>query len=87
MKVVKIDRSFVSNITENPDMRAIVRAIIDLSKSLGIEVVAEGVECGKQRDCLTDDGCHLAQGYLFGTAITAEEMPLLLDDGVLKRHQ
>ncbi len=66
---LKIDRSFVSEITEKRDTAAIVEAIISLARSLYIEVVAEGVETAAQRDFLLARGCPLMQGYLFHPAL------------------
>lgn len=76
--VVKIDRSFVDRITTDPEIHAIVCAVIDLAKSLQIEVVAEGIETREQRDLLVKDGCQLGQGYLFGRAVHADEVSFLL---------
>jgi diguanylate cyclase (GGDEF)-like protein/PAS domain S-box-containing protein len=64
--VVKIDRSFVSGVGSNPRDEAIVRAVISLGSSLGMSLVAEGVEDGSQADALHAVGCQYAQGYLFG---------------------
>ena len=65
---LKIDRSFVAGL--DPGMQgescAVVRAIIALADSLGIETIAEGVETDAQRDCLRALQCRYAQGYLFG---------------------
>jgi len=61
---VKIDQSFVSGLPTNPDDRAIVAAVVELSTLLGIEVVAEGVETTEQRDALLELGCRRAQGFL-----------------------
>jgi diguanylate cyclase (GGDEF)-like protein len=61
---VKIDRSFVRDIEDDPDDRVIVQAIVGLAHSLGIRVVAEGVETEGQRGFLRGIGCELIQGYL-----------------------
>lgn len=77
--VVKIDRSFIDKITTDGEVRAIVRAVIDLATSLNIEVVAEGVETEGQRQLLVQQRCGIGQGYLFGRAIEADEVPYLLE--------
>jgi EAL domain-containing protein (putative c-di-GMP-specific phosphodiesterase class I) len=60
---VKIDRSFVAAMHESTEDRAVVRAIIDLSRALRLEVVAEGIEDAAQLRGLLRMGCHLGQGY------------------------
>jgi diguanylate cyclase (GGDEF)-like protein len=84
VSVVKIDRSFIAKLTEDPEIRAIVSAVIDLSRCLNIEVVAEGVETEAHRRVLIQDGCPIGQGYLFGRAVDADQVPYLL--GGLVRH-
>ncbi|MGX7895917.1 sensor domain-containing protein [Tsuneonella sp. HG222] len=76
--VVKIDRSFIEKVIFDPEVRAIVCAIINLAKSLKIEVVAEGVETQDQRRYLLKQGCEMGQGYLFGRAVQAADLPSLL---------
>ncbi|WP_332810583.1 EAL domain-containing protein [Sphingomonas sp.] len=76
--VVKIDHSFISKMIEEPEIGAIVSAVIDLARSLGIDVVGEGVETEQQRDVLASKGCSFGQGYLFGRAAEADEVQLLL---------
>jgi diguanylate cyclase (GGDEF)-like protein/PAS domain S-box-containing protein len=63
---LKIDQSFVRDITDDPGNAAIVRAILAMSRSLGLEVVAEGVETEAQRAYLGEHGCQVFQGYLYG---------------------
>jgi diguanylate cyclase (GGDEF)-like protein/PAS domain S-box-containing protein len=62
---VKIDQSFVRDVTEDQNDAAIVRAIMAISRSLGLEVVAEGVETPAQRAFLLENGCTIYQGFLF----------------------
>lgn len=70
---VKIDQSFVNNILTEPSDAAIARTIIALADSLGLEVIAEGVETEVQRDILTDLGCRAFQGYLFSRPLPRDE--------------
>jgi EAL domain-containing protein (putative c-di-GMP-specific phosphodiesterase class I) len=63
--VLKIDTSFVRDLMVDPSDLAIVRTIISLGRSLGLVVLAEGVEETAQRDLLVELGCHQFQGYLF----------------------
>jgi diguanylate cyclase (GGDEF)-like protein/PAS domain S-box-containing protein len=76
--VVKVDKSFVQQMTEDSEIAAIVAAVIDLANSLSISVVAEGVETPAQLDLLKVMGCRIAQGHLFGAAMQAEEIPGLM---------
>lgn len=63
---IKIDGSFVKDAVNRPDCAAVVRAVADLGKRLGVTTVAEGVETEEQLNCLRDEGCIEFQGYLFG---------------------
>jgi EAL domain-containing protein (putative c-di-GMP-specific phosphodiesterase class I) len=76
--VVKIDQSFIGKMVTDPEISAIVSAVIELAASLKIDVVAEGIETDAQRSVLVDRGCSLGQGHYFGRAIEATEVPILL---------
>jgi EAL domain-containing protein (putative c-di-GMP-specific phosphodiesterase class I) len=66
VETLKIDRSFVDDLDQSSENAAIVRAILGLGDSLGLSIIAEGVERPLQATRLQALGCHLAQGYLFG---------------------
>ncbi|WP_157219825.1 putative bifunctional diguanylate cyclase/phosphodiesterase [Flavisphingomonas formosensis] len=76
--ILKIDRSFVSNVQQDREDAAIVDAVITLGRTLGIEVVAEGVENEEQADYLLARGCGVGQGYLFGAAGSAADTERML---------
>jgi diguanylate cyclase (GGDEF)-like protein len=75
---VKIDRSFISDVLRDPDDLALTTAIIAMAHSLGITVVAEGVEKEGQYAILRERGCDLAQGYWIGHPVAAAEFEALL---------
>ncbi len=75
---LKIDRSFVSGICERPEDLAIAQAVVALGHSLGMEVVAEGVETAEQLDLLRGLGCDHAQGYYLARPMAAEESAAFL---------
>ena len=75
---LKIDLSFVHNIGIKPTDAVIVQTIIGMGNSLGMEVVAEGVENEEQRDFLERNGCHAYQGYLFSKPVPIEEFEALI---------
>ncbi|MCC2101616.1 MAG: EAL domain-containing protein, partial [Hyphomicrobiales bacterium] len=77
---IKIDQSFVRNMTQDPNDSAIVRAIITLGRSLGLEVVAEGVETQKHLQGLRDVGCEIVQGYLLGRPAPFAEVSRLFGE-------
>ena len=70
---LKIDRSFVTDILSNHQDASITRTIINLAQSLGLGVIAEGVETEAQRCFLAHAGCHAYQGHLFGKAMALTE--------------
>jgi diguanylate cyclase (GGDEF)-like protein/PAS domain S-box-containing protein len=76
--VLKIDRTFLQGVPEDPGATAVVTAIIELALALGMEAVAEGVEDEAQRAFLVQRGCPLAQGYLLGRPAAAREIERLL---------
>jgi len=76
---VKIDRSFVQGLDSDRDFAAIVRAAIDMGHSLGLKVVAEGIETEVQADRLASLACDLAQGYLFAKPMPSAELERWLE--------
>jgi diguanylate cyclase (GGDEF)-like protein len=78
VQTIKIDRSFVTGMCEDPSDATIVRSTIDLGRNLGLAIVAEGVETRETWNALRGLGCSLAQGYLIGRAMPADELALLL---------
>jgi EAL domain-containing protein (putative c-di-GMP-specific phosphodiesterase class I) len=88
--ILKIDRSFVSGLHPGNTRSKLVRAVLELARALGLEVIAEGVETEGQRDLLLDLGCERAQGYLFGRsmgptllAATLRRVPNIADGRIL----
>jgi EAL domain-containing protein (putative c-di-GMP-specific phosphodiesterase class I) len=79
---LKVDQSFVRDVLLDSEGESIVRAIIDLGRSLSLQTLAEGVERQEQADHLLAAGCRLAQGYLFARPLPAREFRAFLDASV-----
>lgn len=75
LNTLKIDQSFVRDIGSDPDGEAIVKAIIVMAQSLGLKVLAEGVETADQLSYLMKHGCYLIQGYYFSRPLPADDLP------------
>lgn len=75
---LKIDQSFVQNLEQSKEDRAIARTIIELGRGLGLKVLAEGVESEAQKEFIYASGCELMQGYLFSKPLPATEFETLL---------
>jgi EAL domain-containing protein (putative c-di-GMP-specific phosphodiesterase class I) len=76
---LKIDKSFVSELADNPDDQAIAMAVISLGHKLNLRVIAEGVETEQQRDFLRANECDEMQGYLFSKPVAAEAIVDMLE--------
>lgn len=79
---VKIDMSFVKDIDVNENSRAIVKAIVTLADTAGLNVVAEGIETGEQAEILCNLGCREGQGYFFSKPLPPEECELMFSKSV-----
>lgn len=76
---IKIDRSFVTGLPHRRESKAVIRAVVSMSRSLGISVTAEGVETTEQLKALRQLGCNDAQGYLFSRPVPAAEVAALIN--------
>ena len=82
--LVKLDRSFVAGVASDPSKLSIISALIWLTQSLNMTVVAEGVEDPADADALVRSDCPLAQGYLFSRPVAPVDFEQLLEDGVIQ---
>lgn len=80
LDVLKIDRSFVSGVVEDPIDKAVIQSVIQLAKALKLQLVSEGVESEAQRDVLLSLGCSIMQGYYYSPPVTADNMTNLLNN-------
>ena len=76
--VVRIDAAFIAGMLDRPGRLAIVRAVVDLAKELGISTIAEGVRTAAESERLGELGCDLAQGPWYSRALTGSEAETLL---------
>jgi len=80
LNALKIDRSFIQDVPDDPDDTAITKAIIAMAHGLNLRVIAEGVETERQLAYLRKQGCDEIQGFLFGKPLPAENFTRLLED-------
>jgi diguanylate cyclase (GGDEF)-like protein/PAS domain S-box-containing protein len=85
LNILKIDKSFVSELTTDPCERAIANAVATLGRDLNLSVVAEGVETKEQLDCLRSLHCQEIQGYYFSKALSASDASKLLVNSLLRK--
>jgi diguanylate cyclase (GGDEF)-like protein/PAS domain S-box-containing protein len=78
VQVLKMDRAFVAHIEHDPRTAALVGSVVELGRTLGMDVVAEGVETAGQLAALRGLGCRYLQGYLLGRPVPAADLPALL---------
>jgi EAL domain-containing protein (putative c-di-GMP-specific phosphodiesterase class I) len=76
--VLKIDKAFIHGLGRNPSDAEIVRLILALAQTLGLETVAEGVETAEHMVELKKMGCYLAQGFVFSSPVSADEAEEML---------
>ncbi len=81
--ILKIDRSFIRGMSDNPEGRILVQAILDLARALHLDTVAEGIEMPEQRTELLTSGCASGQGFFFEEPVVPERIAGLLDGGEL----
>ena len=82
VEILKIDRTFIAGLGQDPEAEAITEAVINLARCLDMEVIAEGVENAAQEAFLAQHGCHAAQGFLYSHPMPAEDVPYALIRGL-----
>jgi EAL domain-containing protein (putative c-di-GMP-specific phosphodiesterase class I) len=80
ISILKIDKSFIDGLGHSQQQYALVEGIARIADTLGVQVIAEGIENAVQRDLLAAMGCPLGQGYLFARPLTADQAGLLVQD-------
>lgn len=83
---IKIDKSFVDGLPDDEDDVAIARTIIGLAKSMGMSIIAEGVETKEQKTFLSKNGCTLVQGYFYSKPMNMQQMEEFLKGSMGKKH-
>ncbi len=84
---IKIDASFVRDVTHDPSDAEIVRTILAMSRTLGFDTIAEGVETPEQHRFLADNGCQKFQGFLFARPMPAEKFSALLNRPLVPQNK
>jgi EAL domain-containing protein (putative c-di-GMP-specific phosphodiesterase class I) len=85
--MLKIDRSFVTNILQHPDDAAIAESIISLAHSFNLNITVEGIETKAQVEHFKQQGCHEGQGFYFSPAVSAETITTLLQGQTFSRGE
>jgi len=79
LDTLKIDRTFIRDVTTNPEDAAMVSAILNMADSLSLEVIAEGIETADHNDFLVERQCKLGQGYYYSRPLRIEEFNLFAE--------
>ena len=87
VNMIKIDRSFVTDILQHPNNAAIARSIISLCHNLNLKITVEGIETKAQLEYFKQQGCHEGQGFYFSPAVSAETMTQLLQRQILNHAE
>jgi EAL domain-containing protein (putative c-di-GMP-specific phosphodiesterase class I) len=77
--ILKIDRSFIKNVTINADDKTIVKSVVEMAHNLGLRVVAEGIEQQSQASYLSSINCDMAQGFLYSYPLSANKFASMLN--------